>query len=264
MSEAAVSGTSWDVDQYERYKTYRERPALDLMARIPADLQLREIWDLGCGTGEHAALLSRLHPGARVHGLDSSPAMLAAARERNPAVDWVQGDIDGFDPVGPPDLILTNAALQWVTGHERLFPRLVAGLAPGGVFACQMPMTWPERWHAELRALAAEEPWSGRLQGIREVQPVAAAEDYWRWLSPLATVDVWKTRYLHSLSGEDPVVEWMKGTGLRPYLSRLEDPSEQAAFLAAYAALMRAAFPKQADGSTLFEFPRIFIVARKR
>jgi trans-aconitate 2-methyltransferase len=178
-------------------------------------------------------------------------------------VDWVQGDIEGFAPNVAPGLIFTNAALQWVTGHERLFPRLVGGLAPGGVFACQMPLTWPERWHAELRALAAEGPWAAKLKGARDVQPAAPAEDYWRWLSPLAEVDLWTSRYLHVLTGEDPVVEWMKGTGLRPYLARLDHSAEQVAFLAAYAALMRAAFPRQADGSTLFDFPRIFIVARK-
>jgi len=259
-----MSGPSWDVEQYERYKTYRDRPAIDLMVQIPADLEPREIWDLGCGAGEHAALLARRHPGARVHGLDSSPAMLKAARERNAEVDWVLADIDAFAPDIPPDLIFTNAALQWVTDHHDLFPRLVSSLAPGGVFACQMPLTWPEVWHAELRTLAAKGPWAAKLKGIRDVQPVGSAEDYWRWLSPLADVDVWKTRYLHVLSGEDPVVEWMKGTGLRPYLARLDHPAEQAAFLDAYAALMRKAFRKETDGSTLFDFPRIFIVARRR
>jgi len=259
-----MSAPAWDVEQYERYKTYRDRPALDLMVKIPTDLDPREIWDLGCGTGEHAALLARRHEGARVHGLDSSLAMLTAARGRNTEVEWVHGDIDSFAPKVAPDLIFTNAALQWLTGHDRLLPRLVSTLAPGGVFACQMPLTWPEPWHSELRTLAAKGPWAETLKGVRDVQPVASAEDYWRWLSPLADIDVWKSRYLHVLSGEDPVVEWMKGTGLRPYLARLDDPREQGMFLAAYAALMREAFPKEADGSTLFDFPRMFILAQRR
>jgi len=259
-----MSRPSWDVEQYERYKAYRDRPALDLMVQIPDDLEPREIWDLGCGTGEHAALLARRHPGARVHGLDSSPAMLEAARARNSAVDWVHGDIDAFAPAQPPDLIFTNAALQWIPGHAALFPKLVGMLATGGAFACQMPLSASEHWHAELRALAAEPRWGGKLTNLREVQPVAPAEDYWRWLSPLAEVDIWKTRYLHVLTGEDPVVEWMKGTGLRPYITALEEIHERDAFLAAYAERMRQAFPKEVDGSTLFDFPRIFIVARRR
>ena len=258
-----MSGASWDVGQYERYKAYRDRPALDLMVQIPPDLEAREIWDLGCGAGEHAALLARRHPAARVHGLDSSPDMLAAARQRHAEIDWTLGRIEDFAPAVAPDLILANASLQWVGDHEHLFPRLARALAPDGVLACQMPLTWPETWHVAMRELAAEPAWAGRLQGLAGVGPLAPVEDYWRWLSPLAEVDLWSTRYLHVLSGEDPIVEWMKGTGLRPYLDALSDPAERAAFLGAYAERMRTAFPKQADGSTLFEFPRLFIIARR-
>ncbi len=254
---------AWDVEQYERYKAYRDRPALDLMLQIAGDTEPREIWDLGCGTGEHAALLARRHPRARVHGLDSSPAMLEVARARRATVRWVEGDIEAFAPTKPPDLIFTNAALQWLPDHVALFPKLVGALSPGGVFACQMPLSASEYWHVALRALAAEPRWGGRLTGLRVVQPVAAAQEYWRWLSPLADVDTWSTRYLHVLTGEDPVVEWMKGTGLRPYITALDDPAEREAFLHAYAALMRRAFPREADGSTLFDFPRMFIVARR-
>jgi trans-aconitate 2-methyltransferase len=259
-----ANSPSWDVAQYERYKTYRDRPALDLMVQIPGDLAPREIWDLGCGTGEHAALLARRHPGARVHGLDSSPDMLAAARARNAEVDWVEASIDDFAPAVPPHLIFTNAALQWVGEHTTLFPRLVSTLAPGGVFACQMPLAWSEPWHRAARALAAEAPWAERIGDIGEFAVVARPEDYWRWLSPLAEVDVWATRYLHVLTGDDPVVEWMKGTGLRPYLARLDDPAEREAFLAAYRDRIRALFPPEADGSTLFDFPRLFILARRQ
>jgi trans-aconitate 2-methyltransferase len=253
---------SWDVEQYERYKTYRDRPALDLMVQIPGDLQPREIWDLGCGAGEHAALLARRHPEARVHGLDSSPDMLRAARARDAAVEWVEAGIADFAPTVPPDLIFTNAALQWVPDHASLFPRLVQSLAPGGVFACQIPTAMRESWHQALRDTVADGPWSARLKGARGAD-ICTAEDYWRWLSPLAEIDLWETRYLHVLSGEDPVVDWMKGTGLRPYLDLLKG-EERHAFLAAYTQRIRALFPKQADGSTLFNFPRLFILARKR
>jgi trans-aconitate 2-methyltransferase len=256
--------TTWDPKQYERFKTYRDRPALDLMVQIPPDLQPREIWDLGCGTGEHAALLALRHPDARTHGLDSSVEMLASARQRPGNVDWVQGDIDAFAPQTPPDLIFTNAALQWLPDHQRLFPRLVSTLASGGVFACQVPITFNEIWHVQLRSTAAEEPWAGKMQGVRDVQPVAPAGDYYAWLSPLADLDIWSTVYLHALEGEDPVVEWMKGTGLRPYLQRLDSGAETDAFLAAYRAKVDRDFPKQPDGTTLFPFPRLFIIARRR
>jgi trans-aconitate 2-methyltransferase len=209
--------TVWDPTQYERYKVYRDRPALDLMVQIPADLEPREIWDLGCGTGEHAALLKRRHPDARVHGLDSSAEMLASARARSDDVDWVQGPVEAWSPPTAPDLIFTNAALHWASDHARLFPRLAGELAPRGVFACQVPLSHSAEWYDLLREAAADPQWAGRLKDVRGTQPIAAPEAYYDWLSPVCeSVDIWSTSYLHVLTGEDPVVDWMKGTGLRP------------------------------------------------
>jgi trans-aconitate 2-methyltransferase len=261
---AGGAATRWDPAVYERYKTYRDRPALDLMVRLPQGFEPREIWDLGCGAGEHAAVLKRRHPGAEVHGLDSSPEMLAEARARSDTVDWVLADIAAFDPPKPPDLIFTNAALHWLPDHDALFPRLVGTLAPGGVFACQMPMSFETSWHVAMRETAADGPWAGRLEGVRGVRQVGRPETYYDWLEPHASdVDIWSTVYLHVLEGEDPVVDWMRGTGLRPFLQALDGPDEEAAFLDAYRARLAKLFPRRADGTTLLPFPRLFIVARR-
>ncbi len=255
---------SWNPDVYERFKTYRDRPALDLLLRIPGDLDPSEIWDLGCGTGEHAAVLAARHPKARVHGLDSSAEMLARARARSADVDWVQADFAAFAPERPPNLIFTNAALQWAPDHAALVPRLASSLAAQGVFACQMPAAHNSAWHTALRGLAAEPAWIERFRQVRGVQPVAAPERYYDWLSPIcAEVDIWSTTYLHVLEGDDPAVEWMRGTALRPYLDALTDPVEGEAFLADYGTRVRAALPPRADGTTLFPFPRLFIFARR-
>ena len=256
--------TAWDVEQYERYKAYRDRPALDLMVQIPAELEPSKIWDLGCGAGEHAALLARRHPGAQVHGLDSSPEMLAAARTRSTEIDWVLGDARAWTPDIPPDLIFTNAALQWLPDHGALFPRLVSTLAPGGVFACQIPVSSEEPWYVEVRAVAREFLGANRMNAIPAVYPTNAAEDYYRWLAPLAETDIWFTRYLHVLTGDDPVVEWMLGTALRPYIQALATDAERERFLDRCRVRMRDAFPPEADGSTLFDFPRLFMIARRR
>ena len=254
----------WDPAVYERYKTYRDRPALDLLLQIPGDLDPRQIWDLGCGTGEHAALLTARHPDAVVHGLDSSAEMLAKARQRPSRVDWVQGDIAAFAPTTPPDLIFTNAALHWLTEPQVLFPRLAGCLAPGGVFACQIPQSYHEHWHIELRHAAAQGAWSSKLTGVDGVQPSPDPKDLYRWLAPLCTsVDIWTTTYLHVLDGDNPVVDWMTGTGLRPYLQALPDPAERDAFVDYYSQLMHRRFPKEPDGVTLFPFPRLFVVARR-
>ena len=255
---------SWDPDVYERFKAYRDRPALDLLLRIPTDLEPRQIWDLGCGTGEHAAVLALRHPAARVHGLDSSPDMLARARSREIDVDWVEADLSQFAPVVQPDLIFTNAALQWAPDHAALIPRLASTLSVGGVFACQMPTAFDTAWHARLRELAGEAAWATRLATADAARPIAAPEQYYAWLAPICReVDIWTTTYLHVLEGDDPVVEWMRGTALRPYLDALAGQAERETFLETYRARVRDALPPRPDGTTLFPFPRLFIVARR-
>lgn len=254
---------SWDPAVYERYKAYRDRPALDLLLRLPAHLGPHEIWDLGCGTGEHAALLARRHPAARVYGLDSSEDMLAEARARNAGVDWRLGDISEFALEQPVDLIFSNAALQWLPGHGELIPRLASLLAPGGVFACQMPIAYESLHHQVLREVADEGPWAPLTRSARVIQPTPSMADYHRWLSLYCgDIDLWNTTYLHVLEGPDPIIEWMGGTALRPYLDVLQDAELRTAFLEALKAAMTAAFPPEADGTTLFPFARLFWVAR--
>ena len=256
---------SWDPDLYERYKAYRDRPALDLMVQIP-DRRYREIWDLGCGTGEHAALLALRHPMANVHGLDSSPDMLRQAKNRQSDVTWVLSGIEDFAPAVAPDLIFTNAALQWLPDHEALLPRLVGQLAPGGVFACQMPMAFETDHHRILRDTAEQGPWAALTQGARRINPTPPLDRYYDWLSTLCgEVDLWTTTYLHALEGDDPVVDWMRGTALRPYLDALAgDDALLEAFLGAFRARIAEAFPPRADGVTLFPFPLLFMVAVRR
>lgn len=254
----------WEPAAYQRYKDYRDRPALDLMLRIPADLRPREVWDLGCGAGEHAAVLAARHSEARVHGLDSSPEMLNEARVRSADVDWVDGDIAGFHPEVPPDLIFTNAALHWLPGLPRLIPRLVQTLAEGGVFACQVPLSHETSWYDALRETAAEPRWAERLLRVNGTQPVPPVQVWHGWLAPLCReVDIWTTTYLHVLEGDDPIVDWMSGTGLRPYLQALADEPERLVFAAAYARRLAPLFPKAPDGTTLFPFPRLFVIARR-
>jgi trans-aconitate 2-methyltransferase len=255
---------SWDPDVYERYKTYRDRPALDLMVQLPAG-DYSEIWDLGCGAGEHAALLAARHPGATVHGLDSSAGMLAVARRRDAQVDWVLASITDWAPAVAPDLIFTNAALQWLPDHEALFPRLAATLAPGGVFACQMPMAYETRHHHVLRETAEQGPWAHLTATARLINPTPPMDSYYGWLAEICgDIDLWTTTYLHVLEGDDPVVDWMRGTALRPYLDVLTDEALREAFLTEFRARIAEAFPPREDGVTLFPFPRMFMVAVRR
>lgn len=257
--------TGWDPSQYQRFEAERDRAAQDLLSRLPRDLCPREIWDLGCGGGQHAIQLQGRHPDAAVHGLDSSAAMLDQARAAGPDIDWRQGDLADWRPEVPADLILANASLQWVTDHAVLFPRLTQALAPGGVLAVQMPMAHETVHHTIMRDVARQGPWADRLAGVGTIAPLLSAEAYYDLLSrDCADIDIWSTRYLHVLRGPDPVLEWMKGTALRPYLSALEDDARQNAFLSALGARLAEAFPARPDGSALLPFPRLFLVARRR
>ncbi len=257
---------AWNPAQYRRFEAERDRAALDLLVRIPPDLDPREIWDLGCGTGRHAALLKRRHPDARVHGLDSSADMLEQARGLEADVDWRLGDITGWTPGRPADLIFANASLQWLPDHERLFLGLAEALASGGVVAVQMPMAWESRHHRLMRAVAAEGPWADSLAGVDTIAPLLTAEAYYGVLSPACgQIDIWSTTYLHALDGPDAVLEWMKGTALRPYLTALaDDAAMRTAFLSALGRALSDAFARGPDGRTLLPFRRLFLVARRR
>lgn len=258
--------TGWDPFQYQRFEAERARAAQDLLAHVPRDLAPREIWDLGCGAGQHAIQLKRLHPDAAVHGLDSSAAMLERARSAGADIDWRLGDVAVWSPATPADLIFANASLQWVPDHAALFPHLAQAQPPGGVMAVQMPMAHETPHHTLMRDVARDGPWAQRLAGVGTIAPLLQAEAYYDLLSrDCADIDIWSIRYLHVLGGPDAVLEWMKGTALRPYLSALEDDAAmRAAFLSALGARLAEAFPRRPDGATLLPFPRLFLTARRR
>lgn len=248
----------WDAAQYATFADERARPGHDLVARIPK-VTARRICDLGCGRGDLTAMLAARWPDAEVTGVDLSPAMLADARARFPEIDWVEGDLADWTPGAPADLIFANAALHWLPDHDALFPRLMDQLAPGGVLAVQMPNNFAEPSHKLLRAIAEQGPWADKLALPRA--PVASTDAYWRLLRPLAArLDIWETQYLHALTGEDPVLNWVRGTALLPVQERLEG-EEMAAFVEAYAEALRTVYTAEATGQTLFTFRRIFIVA---
>jgi len=256
----------WDPCQYNRFEAQRDRAALDLLVRLPEDFAPREIWDLGCGAGQHAALLKRRHPDANVHGMDSSEAMLEQARALSADVDWSVGDIATWAPAPPADLILANASLQWLPHHAALFVHLAGALAPDGLLAVQMPMAWETRHHTLMRETAADGPWTAVLASVDTIAPLLSAEAYYEAVAPLCDdIDIWSTTYLHVLAGENAVLEWMKGTALRPYLTALAgDPAMRDAFLSALGERLSTAFPRRADGATLLPFPRLFLVAQRR
>ncbi|UCM88529.1 methyltransferase domain-containing protein [Streptomyces marincola] len=262
--------TRWDPAQYERHRAYRARPLRDLLARVPPLPAAPRVADLGCGPGRPSLLLTERWPDARVTGYDNSPAMLAeAARHAGPvpggsgSLAFEAADLADWRPTEPFDLIASNAALQWVPGHVGRFPDWLAGLAPGGALAFQVPGNASAPSHVLLRELAEGPRWRGRLRGVLHANPVLSPAGYFEALAALgAEPEVWETAYLQVLAGEDAVLDWVKGTSLRPVLTALDDdPEASEAFVGEYRAALAAAYPRGPHG-TLFPFRRVFVVAR--
>jgi trans-aconitate 2-methyltransferase len=253
---------TWSPERYLAFADQRTRPAVDLLARVPLQRPERAV-DLGCGPGNSTRLLAERWPAADVIGIDSSGDMLASAGQSGIRATWVEADLAAWAPQHAPDLIFSNAALHWVGGHEKLLPRLLECVRPGGVLGVQMPRNFEAPSHTLLRATAASGPWADRLAEVLDWRPVATPEWYYDLLAPqAAALDIWETVYLHVLEGDDPVLRWTRSTALRRIVQAL-DEADCAAFEAAYAARLRAAYPRRADGRTLFAFRRLFIVAQR-
>jgi trans-aconitate 2-methyltransferase len=260
VSQSQGLTPGWDPAQYLAFAGPRLRPALDLVARVPLAAPA-VVYDLGCGAGNVTRLLTARWPAAAVTGVDGSASMLAAARAAAPGGTWVEADLAAWRAPRPADLLFSNAALHWLTDHSRLFPRLVADLAPGGVLAVQMPRNHGAPSHTEMVAAAQAGPWRERLRAALRPRPVSGPAVYYDLLQPhVSQLDIWETEYLHVLDGDNPVVEWTRGSALKPLLDALEEP-ERSGFVAEYAARIGRAYPRRPDGRTLLPFRRLFIVA---
>jgi trans-aconitate 2-methyltransferase len=253
---------TWDPGQYLKFADARARPFLDLMARVNPAGPVRSVVDLGCGPGTLTRTLAERWPDAHVLGLDNSPEMVAAARPLAVPgrLDFAEADVATWDPPDRFDVLVSNAVWQWVPGHDGLIRRLAARLAPGGVLAVQIPAHFAGPAHRAVAELADGPRWRDKLSGVglREgaVHPLPWYVERLREAG--LSVDAWETTYYHILTGADPVLEWMKGTQLRPILARL-DNGERAEFLAELAGRYREAYPAR-HGETVFPFRRIFFV----
>ena len=257
------SHPTWDPDQYRRYADERSRPFFELTSRVGAERPVRVV-DLGCGDGTLTATLAERWPGALVEGVDRSPEMVASAGPRTipGRLRFARGDVRDWRPDGPVDVLVSNATLQWVPGHARLLRGWIDSLAPGGWLAFQVPGNDRAPSHAILDELRSAQRWCDRLAAAAPGPRVLEPGEYLARLEDRGCmVDAWETTYQHVLPGADAVLEWVKGSALRPVMSSL-DGAEQEEFLSAYAARLRDAYPARPFG-TVMPFRRIFVVARR-
>lgn len=251
---------AWDPTQYDRFRAQRARPARDLIAALPP-LSPGRVADLGCGGGALARSLAERWPDATVLGVDGSAEMLAQAAGSPSRVEWRQADLARWQPDQAFDLIVSNAALHWLPDHASLFGRLVDWLAPGGVLAVQMPRNFDAASHRAVRELAEELPWRQQLAAVIGPVPVHEPERYYDWLAPRTRmVEIWETTYLQVLTGHDAVLNWLKGTTLVPVAEAL-GPEEFSRFESALGRRLASQYPERDDGTTLFPFRRLFMIA---
>ncbi len=268
----SVRPVRWDPVQYGRFAAERGRPFDDLLGRVQIERAPRFVVDAGCGPGNLTATVLDRWPGADVVGFDASEEMIAAAQPLAGAhLRFEVADVGTWASDRPVDVMVSNAVLQWVPGHLALLPRLVSLLAPGGWLAIQVPGNYRDPSHTLIDELRGSARWCPLIgpdaaPHLSRWQDVAQPVDYLDVLAGCPTVDhvdVWETTYQHVLDGDDPVFEWMRGTGLRPTLAALADDDQRGEFADQYRAALRAAYPRRTFG-TVLAFRRLFAVARRR
>lgn len=254
---------AWSASQYVKFEDERTRPARDLLAQVPLQ-SVRHAVDLGCGPGNSTELIVERYGAAAVSGLDSDLNMLEAARKRLPGTAFVEADLATWQPAEPADLLFANAVFQWLPNHLDIFDRLMDGLAPGGVLAVQMPDNLGEPSHLMMEETAHAGPWKAAFEkkSVRRNPLPPPSTYYSRLIAKASRVDIWHIVYNHPMANGAAIVEWVKGTGLMPYLANAGEEHKEA-FLADYLQRVEKAYPEMADGRVLLRFPRLFMVAVK-
>jgi len=252
---------TWDAELYLKFSSERTRPSVDLAARVAIPDPGRII-DLGCGPGNSTTVLGQRWPKAHITGLDNSSEMIAAASRSYPQYEWLIGDISAWTAEVPFDVVFSNASLQWVPGHEVLFPHLFAQVAPGGALAVQMPAHFDSALQREILETAEDPAWRHLMGQALNAFTKQPPSFYYNLLQPLAALlEIWETEYYHVVDSPHSIIEWFRGTGLRPFLAVLESEDQRKRFEELLLAKYTRAYPPQNDGRILFPFRRLFIIA---
>jgi trans-aconitate 2-methyltransferase len=253
--------TTWDANHYLQFGGERTRPAVDLAARVDVN-HPETVIDLGCGPGNSTQVLRRRWPEAHITGLDSSPAMIAAARASYPEQEWVLASAEEWSPPEPFDVVFSNAALQWIGDHAGLMSRLFAQVAAGGALAFQIPSRSYSAVRAHIDDVADDTAWRERMWAAKAALTLEDPAYYYDALSDQARrLDIWETEYIHIMDGPSSIVDWVSSTGLRPFLNALDTHAERQRFVDLLQTRVAECYARQRDGKVLFPFRRLFVVA---
>lgn len=250
----------WDADLYLKFASERTQPAIDLISRI--SLAPSRIIDLGCGPGNSTAMLRQRWPDAEIIGLDNSREMIKAASQTHPDWAWVEGDIATWTATVPFDLVFSNAALHWVPSHAEVIPHLLKQVRAQGALAIQMPAHFRSPVHELMIEIAKDPAWQASMENAIHAIKVERPAFYYDLLhSHASKLDLWETEYIHVMNSPASILEWIRGTGLRPFLEALPSEELTRRFEELFLAGLTKAYPAQKDGRVLFPFRRLFILA---
>ncbi|KAH7129598.1 putative O-methyltransferase [Dactylonectria estremocensis] len=263
----SASRDTWSAKQYSKFINERTRPAVELLNRVQV-ASPKTVVDLGCGPGNSTAVLAEKYPDANVAGIDSSPDMIQKAKATLPGVSFDVADLEAFKPDGPVDVLFSNAVFQWLPSGRRIqiITQLLEHLSVGGTLAFQIPFNMSEPSHMAMRetAFAPGMPWVDTLRHtnpVREEFPTPN-ELYDGLKAHCSELDIWRTTYIHIMENHEAIIEWVKGTGLRPFIDPLSEIERQE-FLQTYLQRLRDVYPVQEDGKVLLPYPRLFVVATR-
>ena len=253
--------TAWNTGLYLQFCNERTQPAIDLIARMNI-ADPKNMIDLGCGPGNSTEMLKLRWPSATVAGLDSSPEMIASAKQRYPEQKWLLGDLATWCDGAFYDVVFSNAALHWIPDHAGLVPRLMSQVAPGGALAFQIPTSSKSALQPIILNAANEPEWRGQMAGADTVMTSESPAFYYDVLAGRASsVDIWETEYCHVMPDHAAILNWISSTRLRPFLDRLDSPAQQTRFTALITEGLHATYPVQRNGKVLFPFRRLFVIA---
>lgn len=250
----------WNPEQYSKFEKERTLPSYDLSNAIVHN-NVKNIIDIGCGIGNSTAVLKEKFPNAEVTGADNSDSMLLSARKNHPDINFVKIDVSDLSKVNERyDVVFSNACIQWVPDHKNLLRNMMGLLNGGGVLAVQIPLQYKHPMHRIIQETAKSEKWFGKLNDIRPFYILTESE-YFDILSRLSdNFRIWETVYFHTMPSHQAIIEWYKGTGLRPFLEQLSDDDKKL-FEEDILNKVKKEYPSQENGEIIFRFPRLFFTA---
>ncbi len=253
----------WNPQLYLKYKNERTQPSIDLVSRIIID-NPGTVIDIGCGPGNSTQILYERWPKSIITGLDNSPGMIKKAISDYPDQNWILSDISNADLKDKYDVVFSNAVIQWIPGHEQLIKNLFSITAKGGALAIQIPMFKNMPLGRSIEEVSKKDKWNQYTKGCEDLFTYHNYSFYYDVLGQYAgNIDIWETSYVHTMDSHEAILEWIRSTGLKPYLDRLENDTVKNEFETEILEEIKKKYPLQKNGKVLFPFIRLFFIAYK-